>query len=190
MVKSLHRKVSNTKDEVFLDENYFITFIYETLESTSNFIRSNIFLSLVQHQKSRWSKMKKNQNSGHASEKFCSYLVINKDQYFHLCFIESLTFIQFSSNVYIWEEQEYCNDGDLLFYNCGCMLLEKGKECKERYEFGKKDRFLENQILSLFYLDFQLCLNEDEEYDSESSFSSIDRSIKSEEEQYLSLNRM
>ena len=96
--------------------------------------------------------MKKNRNSGHASEKFCGNLLINKHEYFHLCFIESLTFIQFSSNVYIWEEQEYCNDGDLLFYNCGCMLLEKGKECKERYEFGKKDRFLENQILSSFSL--------------------------------------
>ncbi len=53
IVKSLHGEGSNTKDEVFLDENYFITFIYETLESTSDLIRSNIFLLLIQHQKSR-----------------------------------------------------------------------------------------------------------------------------------------
>ncbi len=70
------------------------------------------------------------------------------------------------------------------------MWLENGKESKERYGFGKKDRFSENQILPSFSLNFQLHLNKDKEYANESSFSSIDRSIKSEEEYYLSLNRM
>ncbi len=94
-----------TNTEGFLEEKNFTTFIYETLESTSDIIRSNIYLSLPPNQTYSWLEMKRNQNCGLTSEKFCGNLLIIKDEYFHLCFIESFTFIQFSSDVHSWEEQ-------------------------------------------------------------------------------------
>ncbi len=86
-----------------------------------------------------------------------------------------LSFLFFTINV-----QNYVHIG---------MEIKRGIECKER-EFGVKDRLLENKSLPTFSLNFQLYSNKDNEYTNESSFSFIDRSIKSEEEQYLSLNRM
>ncbi len=65
-------EIFNTKDEFFVGENYFTTFKYETLESNNDIIRSNIVLSLIQYQKSRWSKMRRNQHCALTSEKLCS----------------------------------------------------------------------------------------------------------------------
>ena len=70
----------------------FTTFIYETLESTSDLIRSNIYLSFPPNQTYSWLEMKRNQNCGLTSEKICGNLLIGKCKYFHLCCIESSSF--------------------------------------------------------------------------------------------------
>lgn len=153
----INMEIFNTKDELFVWENYFTTFIYETLESTSGPIRSDINLSSIQYQKSRWSKMRRNQHSVLTSENFYSNLLINKNKHFHICFIENFKLTQFSTTVYNWGEQEYC-DGTIIFYYffsphySPCYMREKGKECKERYGFRKKDSLLENKNLTSFSL--------------------------------------
>ncbi len=182
-----------TNIEGFLEEKKFTSFKYETFYSTSNYYEGSVKLSSY---KQRSMTTMKTQNKI-VSKQFDGYFYNYFSTHFQLYFFENFKPTQFSQPVYIWEEQECGINGTFLLYNFfyshyppnSYIRLEKGKECKE-VGFGVIDRVLENKNLPSFSLNFQLYSNKDNEYANESSFSFIERSIKSEEEQYLSLNRM
>ncbi len=145
-----------TNNEGFLGENNFTTFKYEIFYSISNCHNGSVILS---SSKQRSMTTMKTQNKN-ISKQFDGNLYNYLRTHFHLYFFDNFTLTQFSSTVYIWGEQEYCSDGTIIFYNFfsshnshnDYMRLEKGKECKERYGFVKKDRLLENKNLPSFSL--------------------------------------
>ncbi len=142
-----------TNTEGFLEEKNFTTFKYETFYSTSNYNEGSVKLSSYKQRSMTTMKTQNKIVSKQFDGNFYNYL----RTHFQLNFFENFKFVQFTSTVYFWEEQECGIDCFFNFYNffsphySPCYMREKGKECKEG-GFGVINRLSENMNLPSFSL--------------------------------------